>query len=211
MGRIRKLMLATVAAVSFAGTAQATNISFTGNLAGPNDVLSFAFSVASASTIELRSYSYAGGVNAAGTAIARGGFDPILSLYNSAGVQIGAQDDSPGVPADSVTGARFDVDFSQLVTPGSYTTLLTAYSNFCGATLATPVAATCPGGGSFTDATGNLRDSHFAFDILNVNSATQTGGGIGGGGGPTAVPEPASLVLLGAGLLGLSRIRRKVA
>ena len=206
MKTLKTICMATVATLALGAGAQAADISFTGNLAGPNDVLSFNFEVAAASTVTLRSYSYAGGTNAAGTVIARGGFDPILALYNAAGTRIGSQDDGSGVPADAVTGAMYDVNFSESVTSGIYTVLLTAYSNFCGTT----IAAGCDGGGSFTDATGNLRDTRFAFDILNVATATQTGGGTGNGNGngPIPVPEPLSLALFGTGLLGLGLVRR---
>lgn len=204
MKTFRNTCLAAVAAMALGGGAQAADISFSGNLAGPNDVLSFNFDVASTSTVTLRSYSYAGGTNAAGTAIARGGFDPILALYDAGGTRIASQDDGSGVPADAVTGVRYDVNFSQSIAAGIYTVLLTAYSNFCGTTL----SGGCQGGGSFTDATGNPRDSHFAFDILNVATATQTGGGTGTG-GSTPVPEPMSLALFGTGLLGLGLIRRR--
>jgi hypothetical protein len=50
---------------------------------------------------------------------------------------------------------------------------------------------------------GSLTISH----VTNLNG----GGGGGGGGGPQDIPEPASLLLLGMGLLGLGGLRRHKA
>ncbi len=79
--------------------------------------------------------------------------------------------------------------------PGSYTVSVMAYSNF---SVGPNLSNGFQGGGSFTDFTGNQRDSHWAFDVLNVNEATQ-------------VPEPASLGLFGASLVALGVARRRKA
>src|SRR4051794_34869814 len=79
-----------------AGASHADNFSFTGNFSNANEVQPFNFSVAgSAADITLRTWSFAGGTNAAGTAIAGGGFDPIVTLFDGAtGAIIDYNDDS---------------------------------------------------------------------------------------------------------------------
>ncbi|MFT3977957.1 MAG: DVUA0089 family protein [Sphingomonas bacterium] len=199
---IRKLALAGSLLVStFAAPAIAADYSFTGTLPGADDVLFFDFNVASTSNIVLRTWSYAGGVNAAGTTIARGGFDPILSLYDVASGLRVAQNDDGGcgsVAADAVTSLCYDTYLTSTLDPGSYRVAVTAYSNFAPNAL----GGTFGGDGSFTDTSGNLRDSHWAFDILNVDSAV----------GPGAVPEPATwaMMILGFGAIGFAMRRARV-
>lgn len=68
--------------------ASAVDFSFSGMFTGDDDVQLFDFSVGMASLVTFRTLSYAGGTNAAGTVIARGGFDPILALFDSRGFLI---------------------------------------------------------------------------------------------------------------------------
>src|SRR5881275_2020536 len=88
-----KLIAVLLAVCASVSPAHANDISYSGQFAHDNDVALFPFPVSTLSTVELRSYGYAGGVNAAGQTIARGGFDPIIELLNAAGQQIGGQDD----------------------------------------------------------------------------------------------------------------------
>jgi len=197
---ITRLRLALSAAVLalVSSPAMAADTSFVGTLSDPNQVLLFNFTVGSASTVTLRTWSYAGGVNAAGQTISRGGFDPILALFDSTGANIAQNDDGgSNVAADAITGAHFDTFLSQLLNPGTYTVSVMAFSNFAnGPNLSNGFR----GGGSFTDVTGNARTNAWAFDVLNVGSVTQVGG---------AVPEPATwaLMLVGFGAVGW-RMRR---
>lgn len=199
--------LAATAAIALAAPAAATDFSFVGTLANDDEVLFFNFTVGAPSLVTLRTYSYAGGVNAAGTVIARGGFDPILSLYDSTtGVRVGQNDDGDGnVPADSVSGVHYDTYFQSLLAAGSYTVAVSEYNNFGPANL----SGIFPGSSSvgFADVSGvanNPRDGHWAFDVLNVASATQVGGG-------GVVPEPATwgLMISGFGLTGAMLRRRR--
>lgn len=205
-------LLALIVAITT--TAMATDFSFTGGFQKDDDVQIFNFNVGALSSVTLRTWSYAGGTNAAGTVIPRGGFDPILAVFNSLGVRIGQNDDGGAayVPADSVTGRYYDTYLNVSLNPGSYRVSVMQYNNFSGVNLSdgfvrdgqpnftlslpnTPVGST----GFFWDATGNQRDGHWAFDILNVQGAD-----IG------TVPEPSTFLLVAAGLAGAALLRRKV-
>lgn len=86
-----------ILAICFAtGSVNTANFSFTGNFSNDDEVQPFNFSVVgSAADVSLRTWSYAGGMNAGGTEIARGGFDPVITLFDSVtGVKITENDDS---------------------------------------------------------------------------------------------------------------------
>ncbi len=214
-----KKTLAALLAFGAATAAQAANFSYTGNLSDPNQVLRFDFSLTSPSDVLLRSYSYAGGVNAAGQTIARGGFDPILSLFNTGtGELVDNNDDADTdiVPAD-IDGLRYDVYLPVAgLAVGNYTALLTQYNNFP-ASLNGPFSGVSSQFTDFRNTRGEVRTSFWAFDILGVNTASCApncsgggggGGGGGGDGGSGTVPAPGglALVLLGGALLSLRRV-----
>lgn len=194
------LLLASAALLSTA--ANAADFSFTGALPDPNTVQFFDFTVGAPSNVTLRSWSYAGGVNAAGATIARGGFDPILALFDlSNGNKINENDDGGCglVAADAVSGQCWDTFLTSSLGAGTYRVSVQVYPNFAPNNL----SGTFAGASTFADVSGaanNPRSNQWAFDILGVESATQG-----------AVPEPASWALLiaGFGLTGAAMRRRR--
>ena len=187
-----KKLLVAAALAAVAAPASAADFSFTGSFDDPNDVQLFNFTVGSSSTVTLRTYSYAGGTNAAGALIAGGNFDPILALFDSAGAFLLQNDDGGGnVPADPITGNHYDTFLSTTLGAGTYTVSVMAYSNFAnGPNLSDGFQNT----GSFSG-----RGQDWAFDVLNVDTAVTPG-----------IPEPATWAMMigGFGLAGAA-IRRR--
>jgi len=220
---IRTLALAVLPAVALISTApaNATNFSFTGNFSNDAEVQFFDFSVGSTSNVTFVTYSYAGGTNSAGASIARGGFDPILAVFDGAGNLIDQNDDgAPGTVPTDISGAAFDTFLMLSLGAGNYHVAVMQYRNFAiGPTLAEGFEQSSP---TFTSDLGysslnctqtmfcdvsNLnsaanRDSHWAFDILNVDTAVVI---------PNETPLPAALPLFatGIGALGWGAFRRR--
>lgn len=86
-----------------------TSLSYTGNLATPEDVFEVTFSLSSAQNVAIETWSFGGGTNAAGTAISGGGFDPMVSLFSGAGpsATIVSVAGSPAADADTLSNPPF--------------------------------------------------------------------------------------------------------
>jgi hypothetical protein len=112
--------------------ARGANLSFTENLADPNATALFAFTADGISNVTIRSYSWGGGANAAGTTIAAGGFDLNMTLFNAAGNWYDERDD--------IGLGNLDFQFSRVLPAGTYQVEIAAFGNNSAGfgTLATP-------------------------------------------------------------------------
>lgn len=203
-----------LAIISF--NVSAATFSFTGTFTADDDVQLFDFTVAGASTIALRSYGYGGGTQADGNLVSAGGFDPILALFDNTGLLIAINDDdtSGTVNADPITTFAWDTYLETTLAAGDYIVAVMQYdnrpgTNTIGSTLLSdgfkytddPFFTAALGGcsnGQFCDTGGNNRTNKWAFDVLNVDSATQV-----------VVPVPAAIWLFGSGLIGLIGVSRR--
>jgi hypothetical protein len=157
------------------------NISFTGTFTNDTDLQFFTFTLSNpTANVTLRTWSYAGGTNAAGQAIPSGGFEPYLNLYMADGTQMNPGSSGPcgsNLLVDPSTGACADVYYpTSLSFPGgiwnagTYTVVLSTFAN--------------PG-------IGNLSDGFFASQVLGQpvpsNFSCQSGP-TGYQGNPPTVP-----------------------
>lgn len=158
-----------------------------------------AFTVSTTSAVQGVTFSYGGGTNGAGAAIAEGGFEPYLSLFDAAGDSLGSTFFGTTCPAgsntNSVSGQCFDVLLDAgILAPGTYQIAISAFENMS--------LAENLGSGTLADGftgLGNLafgEDLHYAFDVDLTPTA--------------ATPEPSSvwfagLIVLAAG--AISRIK----
>jgi MYXO-CTERM domain-containing protein len=196
MKSLLKTAFAAAALLAGCGAALAADVSFTGNLAHDDEVQLFSFTLAADADVTLRTWSYAGGVNAAGSLIASGGFDPIVSLFSGAGgaaLLIGANDDGAGVAVDPSTGSAYDSLLEVLALPaGTYTVALTEFANSAN-------APTLGDGFSGSGVQGfDGRTAAWALDIVGVDAASR-------------IPEPTSLALALFGLAAAGAARRRHA
>jgi hypothetical protein len=211
-------ILALILAAAAQAPADPMYFSFSGNFIQDDNQADFVFTIASPATVNLESWSYAGGVDPLGNTVPGGGFAPVLSLFDSAGdlLAYDAGGVVGGVPPyncatggralDPVSGLCLDAYVqAALGSAGNYFVVVTEQENTPnGPTLADGFALDGTGnftGGPFIDPGGYPRSSYFDFTIGPVDAAA-----------PAPVPEPASGLLLAA-LLGLVALlaRRKHA
>lgn len=236
----RRIILAVLAFLSLTLFANADNFSFTGTFQHDTDLQTFTFTLASDTPgVTLRTWSYAGGIDAAGENIAAGGFEPFLNLYFSDGTQMNP---GPGgscmapVNVDPVSHGCGDVYYPTTIpfpggtwSAGTYIVVLSTFANFGVGNLSDGFFAEqvlgFPAGSNFTCMVGPIGyqgnpptiavDQPFCDEFLNNTQRTGNweldilGVDSATQEGVAAVPEPTSLVLLGTGLASFAGAIRR--
>jgi hypothetical protein len=85
-------------ALAATGMANAGTLSLTGTLSSAEDTADFVITLATPGTVDLQTYGFGGGTNAAGTVILPGGTDPFLAIFSGAGSGAAILTDGSGNP-----------------------------------------------------------------------------------------------------------------
>lgn len=206
------------------GTASASDVSFTGSFAGDDALQYFQFVAASPAAL-IQTWGYGGtgaGTNAAGNTIGAGGFDPVISLFDTTGglmnpanslieYESGNAACGPGSQqTDPGTGACLDaiISRSDLTAGDTYLLVLSQYDNeplgvtfgdgFSEAGTGNFTGAYGCANGQFCDFLASDRTANWAVDITGVTSASQLG-----------VPEPGTALLVSTALGAAMVLRRR--
>jgi hypothetical protein len=120
-----------LSALGFALNAYAGSVSYTGTLPAPEDVFQQTFNLTTESNVRIETWGFGGGINAAGTVIPSGGFDPLVALFSGSGPSATILTDGSGDPlADSDTLANPPFSFVGNCPPAG--TVAIGANNDCG-------------------------------------------------------------------------------
>jgi hypothetical protein len=207
--RAAALVLASSSPAAWALDPPASPFSFEGDFSVDDQLAIFQIDLVAPGDLSALSLSYLGGTNGRGTAIAAGGFAPVLSLFGADDFYLYGASLNAGPPGCS--SFCWDASFSfNGAAAGRYTLVLSQAGNEPDPALpwqqAFPMtvaqehhytAQYLPGEPSarFIEIDGSQRTGHWALDLSLTGSVSP-------------VPEPASAALLAAGLALLALRRR---
>jgi hypothetical protein len=220
-------------AACFAIQAAAGTISYTGTLASSIDTSTqITVTLASAGTLDLQTFGFGGGTNAASAVIPAGGFDPFVGVFAGTGdsaVFIDGTSDvlsnytanCPPAATVNIGGGDVcgDVTMTLSLAAGTYTVLLTDALYYPAAVSETNGLL----GDGFIDWTPqDAQGPTGAFQTCNTVGATTTcitptanwalditTPDTTGSGGSESVPEPGGLWVCGTGLIVLGSVSRR--
>lgn len=187
MVRIPRLSLVCgFLALCSAFTCQANADTFTqsGTFTSDGQVAGFSFTTTTTQSYNFYTTSYAGGANADGTATMAGGFDPVLSLFNSDGTLFNGE-------GTAVSNGGSDANISDILTPGSYILALSEFPNFSN-------DGTLSGYGVFTTS-----------DFVDLVDGQQLNGNYTVNYTSSVTPEPPSALLMLLPLAGVVVLNRR--
>ena len=216
--KVRRLILLLGIALSTAllpGAAQAANLTLQGTINADDAVQLFDFTIVAAGSVDLRSYGYAGGTTSTGMVVPSGGFETILTLFDSSGSFLNENDDGAGVATDPSTGLAGDARITTTLNPGRYVLALTQYDNFARGNLAEGFIEA--GHPNFTAdpnfTTGGPCPSNLFRDISGTTGRCRNGNWtveLAGVATVAAVPEPGTAGLLLLSSLGFAWVLKSV-
>ncbi len=176
-----------------------------------------AFSLASDQTLYFYTTSYAGGLNADGGTAASGGFDPIVTLFDSTNTYVAYNDDDTlnyNRPKNGTVNS-FDSYLAQKLTAGNYTLVVTQFDSTAavGSNINDPFSE--DGNPNFTSIFASGRTGMFYDSNGNQNTGSYT---VNVSAAPPAVPEASTTLSLGlllalglGGLIVTARSRHAMA